>query len=182
MTKAYMTNLSALQPALVGQLLRIDPTRAADHDDVYAAASDPSIWEQHPARDRWKREVFDAFFAGGLKSGGALTVRDVVTNEVIGSSRYYSWSPEGRHLSIGYTFLVRRCWGGTYNHELKKLMLDHALGFVDRVWFHIGANNLRSRRAIEAIGAVFDKEIANDPDWNGVSMAYYVIDQRTRKI
>lgn len=61
MTKAYMTNLSALQPALVGQLLRIDPTRAADHDDVYAAASDPSIWEQHPARDRWKREVFDAF-------------------------------------------------------------------------------------------------------------------------
>jgi predicted acetyltransferase len=53
---------------------------------------------------------------------------------------------------------------------------------VDRVWFHIGANNVRSRRAIEAIGAVFDKEIANDPDWSGVSMAYYVIDQRTRKI
>ncbi len=177
-----MINSSALQPTRVGQVLRINPTHAADHDDLYAVASDPLIWEQHPARDRWKPEAFDAFFEGGLKSGGALTVRDVVTNEVIGSSRYYLWSPEERCLSIGYTFLARRCWGGTYNHELKKLMLDHALEFVDRVWFHIGVNNLRSRRAIESIGAVFAKEITDDPASNGISMAYYVIDQRTRKI
>jgi RimJ/RimL family protein N-acetyltransferase len=177
-----MTNTSPLQPTLVGKLLRVEPTRAADHDAVYAAASDPLIWEQHPARDRWQPEVFAAFFEGGLQSGGALTVRDALTNEVIGSSRYYSWLPQERQLSIGYTFLARRCWGGAFNRELKQLMLDHALGFVDRVWFHIGVNNLRSRKAIESIGAIFDKEITDDPDWGGVSMAYYVIDQSTRKI
>lgn len=182
MSTPHVKNVSVLQPALVSHLIRIDPMHAADHDGVYAVASDPFIWEQHPARDRWKPEVFDVFFEGALKSGGALTVRDTVTNEIIGSSRYYSWSPQERHLSIGYTFLARRCWGGAYNRELKRLMLDHALGFVDRVWFHIGVGNFRSRKAIESIGAVLCKEIADDPDWNGVSMAYYFIDRTTRTI
>jgi len=177
-----MTDTSPLQPTLVGKLLRADPMRAEDRDGLYAAASDPLIWEQHPARDRWQPAPFESYFEAGLKSGGALTVRYAVTNEVIGSSRYYAWSPQEREVAIGYTFLARRCWGGAYNRELKTLMLDHALGFVDRMWFHIGVNNCRSRKAIESIGAVFNKEIANDPGWGGVSMAYYVIDQNTRKI
>ena len=131
-------------------MVHIEPLSAEHYDALFAVASDPLIWEQHPAHDRWRPEVFRKLFDSGLESSGALLVRDVATKEVIGSSRYYAWQPAERHVSIGYTFLARRCWGGTYNHEMKRLMLEHAFGFVDTVWFHIGIANIRSRRAIAA--------------------------------
>ena len=162
-----------LQPTLVGDLLRVDPVQAEDLEGLYAAASDPLVWAQHPAHDRWKREVYEKVFEGQLATGGGVTVRELGSGQIIGSSRYYAWNPVERHVAIGFTFLVRRCWGGTFNHELKQLMLGHAFRFVDRVWFHIGVDNLRSRKAIAAIGARFDREVMNDPAWNGVSMAYY---------
>jgi RimJ/RimL family protein N-acetyltransferase len=37
--------------------------------------------------------------------------------------------------------------------ELKQLMVRHAARWADRIWFHVGAGNLRSRRAMEKLGA-----------------------------
>lgn len=165
----------SLQPTLIGHHVCAEPMVVTDHDALFAVARDPLIWAQHPAHDRWKPEVFRKLFDDGLASGGALTVRDAVNGEVIGSSRYYEWRPELRDISIGYTFLARRCWGGTYNHELKRLMLGHAFGFVDTVWFHIGIDNRRSRKAIANVGGQLSHEVIDDPDRNGVSMAYYFI-------
>ena len=33
-------------------------------------------------------------------------------------------------------------------------MLDYAFQYVDKVYFHIGAQNIRSQKAIEKIGAI----------------------------
>ena len=44
--------------------------------------------------------------------------------------------------------------GGRYNWDLKRLMLAHALKFVDRVVLLVGPQNFRSRRAVEKIGGV----------------------------
>ena len=52
------------------------PLEPDDFDATYAAASDPLIWEQHPAKDRHKREVFERFFSDAMKSGGALLAVD----------------------------------------------------------------------------------------------------------
>jgi len=41
-----------LQPHLVGDLLEVRPLRPEDWESLFAVASDPLIWEQHPARDR----------------------------------------------------------------------------------------------------------------------------------
>ena len=46
-------------------------------------------------------------------------------------------------------------WGGSFNRELKTLMLDHAFRFVEHVIFHVGESNARSRKAMEKIGGVF---------------------------
>jgi RimJ/RimL family protein N-acetyltransferase len=140
-----------LQPVLVGARLRLRPLKAADFEEMYAAASDPLIWEQHPAPDRHERRVFEQFFNRGLKSRGALAVLDKETGEIVGTSRYYD--VEGRDsVCIGFTFLVRKLWGGGFNRELKFLMLDHAFIYVRRALFHVGEQNLRSRRAMEKIG------------------------------
>jgi N-acetyltransferase len=144
----------ALQPTLTGELLELRPLRDADFDALFAVASDPLIWEQHPAHDRWREDVFRTFFREALDCGGAFVVVDRRTDRVIGSTRFAGYNPERREIEIGWTFLARAYWGGHYNAEMKQLMLDHAFRFVDRVVFHVGVTNWRSQRALEKIGAV----------------------------
>lgn len=143
-----------LQPHLTGELVDVRPLRPDDFDALYGVASDPLIWRQHPAHDRWREPVFREFFARGLESGGALVVLDRRDGRVIGSSRYFAYSEEDRTVEIGWTFLARSHWGGRHNAELKRLMLDHAFGFVDCVYFIVGPSNVRSQRAVEKLGAI----------------------------
>jgi N-acetyltransferase len=143
-----------LQPVLKGELLELRPLRAGDFDDLYAVASDPLIWEQHPASDRYRHDVFRAFFRDGMESGGALLATDTRDGRVIGSSRFHGYDEAGSEIEIGWTFLARSHWGGRYNREMKHLMLRHAFRFVNSVVFLIGPQNFRSRRAMEKIGGV----------------------------
>jgi N-acetyltransferase len=143
-----------LQPVLAGQLVELRPLRPEDWEELFAVASDPLIWEQHPAWNRYREAVFKEFFRGALECGGAFVVIDRATHKIIGSSRYFGHDPEKREIEIGWTFLARSHWGGNHNREMKRLMLDHAFQFVDSVIFKVGAANLRSRRAMEKIGGV----------------------------
>lgn len=143
-----------LQPTLEGELLRLRPMRPDDFEPLHAAASDPLIWAQHPAHDRWRPEVFRGYFDSGLACGGALVAVDRATGMLVGSSRYYGWNADAREIEIGWTFLARSHWGGRWNGEMKSLMLAHAFRFVDTVLFFVGPDNARSRRAVEKIGGV----------------------------
>ena len=142
------------QPALVGELVELRPLRAEDFDVLYRVASDPLIWEQHPEPNRCEEQVFRRFFDEGLASGGALVALDRATGKIIGSSRYHGYDPERAVVEIGWTFLARAYWGGRYNGEMKRLMLEHAFQWVSRVIFVIGPDNRRSQRAVEKIGGV----------------------------
>lgn len=142
-----------LQPVLEDRRVRLSPLRAGDFTALYAVASDPLIWEQHPNPDRYREDVFRTFFQGAMESGGALLVSDARSRAVIGSSRYYALDESAGSVAIGYTFLARRCWGGSHNRAMKTLMLDHAFGHLQRVIFHVGEHNRRSRIAMERLGA-----------------------------
>ena len=143
-----------LQPTLTGELLELRPLRRDDFEALYAAASEPLIWEQHPDPDRHTREVFQRYFDGAIQSGGAFAVTDRRTGKIIGSSRYHDYNEPAGEIEIGWTFLERAYWGGTYNREMKQLMLAHAFRFVRRVVFLVGPDNIRSQRAMEKIGGV----------------------------
>src|SRR6266404_264288 len=143
-----------LQPRLVGDLIEVRPLRPDDWESLFAVASDPLIWEQHPASGRHREEVFREFFREALESGGALVVMDRKSQAIIGSSRYFGFDAAKREIEIGWTFLARSYWGGRYNGELKRLMLDHAFQFVESVIFKIGSTNFRSQKALEKIGGV----------------------------
>ena len=142
-----------LQPRLTGRLIELRPLTREDFDALFAAASDPLIWEQHPERDRYTRPVFQKYFDGAIESQGAFAIIERASGKIIGSSRYADLDPVAGRVEIGWTFLERKFWGGTYNAELKTLMLDHALRFVDRVVFLVGEHNLRSQNALRKIGA-----------------------------
>ena len=143
------------QPTLTGTLLKLRPLQREDYSALYRAASDPLIWEQHPNSDRYKEDVFKDYFDGAIECGGALAILDAATDEIIGSSRYYGLNDESSEIEIGWTFLTTKYWGGAYNRELKNLMLAHAFKYVDHVLFFVGPNNLRSRKAVEKLGATY---------------------------
>lgn len=146
-------NAMDLQPHLVGDLIELRPLAADDWEALFAAASDPRIWELHPVLERYQEEVFREFFREALECKGALVALDRKTRRIIGSSRY-CWHEAASELEIGWTFLERAYWGGAYNGEMKALMLAHAFTFAERVIFRVGTTNVRSRRAVEKIGAV----------------------------
>ena len=165
-----------LQPVLHGKLLGLRPLRQEDFADLYAVASDPLIWEQHPAKDRYKEEVFKNLFRESLESGGALIAIDSSDGRIIGSSRFHGYEEEKSEIEIGWTFLARSHWGGSYNREMKQLMLRHALQFVNSVVFLVGPQNMRSRRAMEKIGGV---HAGSRRDANGRDSLVYQITRAT---
>ena len=143
-----------LQPHLKGKLIELRPIALEDWNDLFAVASDPLIWEQHPESDRYKEDVFKVFFKDALESGGAFVVIDTKNKRIIGSTRFHGYDPEKSEVEIGWTFLARKYWGGRYNREMKQLMLGHAFQFVENVVFYVGENNIRSQKATEKIGAI----------------------------
>src|ERR1700752_3432491 len=153
-----------LQPTLAGEMLELRPLRAEDYDALYGVAADPLIWEQHPNNDRYKEEVFKEFFREALRSGGALIIIDSRDGRIIRSSRFHGYDKERSEIEIGWTFLARSHWGGTYNKEMKQLMLRHAFRFVKNVVFLVGPANLRSQRAMQKIGGV---RVESRADENG---------------
>lgn len=146
------------QPTLRGELLELRPLKADDFEGLFAVASDPLLWEQHPEGDRYQEQVFRRFFSDALDSGGALVALERSSGRIIGSSRYHGYDPQQSVAEIGWTFLGRDYWGGRHNGEMKRLMLQHAFRSVQRVIFRIGPKNYRSQRAVEKIGGVFTKK------------------------
>jgi RimJ/RimL family protein N-acetyltransferase len=160
------------QPTMKGALVQLRPLRPDDAEHLFAVASDPLIWEQHPAPDRYKAEVFSAFLRESIASRGALTALDCEDGRIIGSSRFHAYSEQASEVEIGWTFLARSHWGGKYNREIKQLMLRHAFRFVKRVVFLIGPQNVRSQKAIEKLGGV---RVGSRPDASGRESYVYEI-------
>src|SRR5262249_57831260 len=105
----------------------------SDWNELVAVASDSLIWEQHPERDRYREDVFRVFFKEAMESGGAFVVINPKTQQIIGSTRFYGYDPNKSEIEIGWTFLARKYWGGRFNAEMKRLLLNHAFKFVRSV-------------------------------------------------
>ena len=125
-----------------------------------------------------KKEVFQLFFDGAIKANTAFLIIDKISNKIIGSTRYYDYQPENSSIAIGYTFLATKYWGGQYNKASKKLLLDYAFQFVDKVYFHIGATNTRSQIAVAKIGAVKVNEVNFDYYGKKVLHFEYLIEKK----
>jgi RimJ/RimL family protein N-acetyltransferase len=143
-----------LQPTFKGDLLELRPLQATDFNDLFAVAADSLIWEQHPVKDRYQKEIFEDFFRESLESGGALIAIDSKEGKAIGSSRFHGYDHNKSEVEIGWTFLARSHWGGVYNREMKRLMFEHAFNYVNSVIFLVGIQNIRSQRAVEKIGGI----------------------------
>ena len=152
------------QPVLKSDLVELRPLRSDDYASLYEVAADPLIWEQHPVKNRHEEESFQSFFRESLASQGALIAIDRKSQRVIGSARFHGSDEHADEVEIGWVFLSRSHWGGTYNREMTRLMVRHAFRFVSRVVWLAAPENVRSQRAVEKLGG---KRVGSRPDTGG---------------
>ncbi|MEG2078845.1 GNAT family N-acetyltransferase [Chryseobacterium sp.] len=142
----------SIQPILENKKYQLIPLQKGDFELLYEVASNPEVWEQHPNKDRYKREVFKNFFQGAIESEGAFKIVEKATGNILGSTRYYDFDESKNSIFIGYTFYGTSSWGKGINPQIKNLMLDYIFQFIEKVHFHIGKENFRSQIALERLG------------------------------
>ncbi len=166
-----------LQPSLYGKRYELLPLKESDFPALFAVASDPYVWSQHPNPNRYQEAVFRNFFEGALESGGAFKVRRKEDGAIVGSTRFYDYDSKSKTVLIGYTFYGAQYWGQGVNQEIKTLMLDYGFDFVDQVIFHVGRENFRSHRAMEKLGALVlrELEVAYHGEESKVNLEYSIL-------
>jgi len=142
------------QPVLHDDLVKLRPLGSFDFAALFSIASDSLIWEQHPAKKRSTLQGFQDFFNESLASKGGLMILERKTDRPVGSSRFKIIDEEKKVVEIGWTFISREYWGGTYNRAIKRLMINHSLSEFEMVVLYIDKDNVRSQRAAEKIGAM----------------------------
>jgi RimJ/RimL family protein N-acetyltransferase len=147
---------------LEGHGVRLEPLTLDHCDALAAAASDGRLWELWytfvPAPDGVHAYVNDA--TRGREDGHMLpwAVRDLGTGAIVGSTRYHDIVASVDRVEIGYTWYAQRCQRTHLNTACKRLLLAHAFDTLgcQVVGLRTDRFNLRSQRAIEALGAQKD--------------------------
>jgi RimJ/RimL family protein N-acetyltransferase len=147
---------------LEGGGVRLEPL-SLDHGDALAAAvADGRLWELGytvvPAPDEMRTYVADAL--RGQHDGHMLpwAVRDLLTGDLVGTTRYHDIVAGIDRVEIGYTWYAQRYHRTHVNTACKRLLLTHAFDGLgcQVVGLRTDRLNTRSRRAIEGLGAQLD--------------------------
>lgn len=144
------------EQVLQGEKCQLQPL-CSEHYDALAA-----IVLSYPELYRFTTlghtEAHFAQWFGKASEEQAWVVIDQTNQQVIGSSRFYRIDKRVACGNIGYTWLSPDAVGTGINTEIKYLMLTEA--FERRQWvrvsFDIDSDNVRSRQAVEKIGAVLE--------------------------
>jgi RimJ/RimL family protein N-acetyltransferase len=169
---------------LKGNEVELLPLEAVHLDSLFLAASNKEIWELTSV-DYSVKEIFYPNFNNALNernSGSAypFVIIHKDSNTIIGTTRLLEICPNDKKIEIGVTWIMKEFWGTTVNLECKLLLLNYCFETLEanRVQFRAKDNNLRSRRAIEKIGGVFEGVLRKDKiEPNGVprNTAFYSI-------
>jgi len=159
---------------LSNELIELVPLEKRDFDLLYLVASDEEIWAQHPDFNRYTPVGFTQYFKKLLDTDLPYLIIDKKIQHVIGATSFYQYNEAERSIAIGYTFLAKAYWGGTYNQSVKQLMIHNAFELVDKIIFHVREKNFRSQAALAKIGAVKEKEYTASADTGALQFEYAI--------
>jgi N-acetyltransferase len=142
--------------------IRLEPLLPAHHTGLQAAAADGELWRlwytSVPTPEQTTEFVDKAL--SGLQAGQMLpwAVRDLVSDSIVGTTRYHDIVADADRVEIGYTWYARRCQRTHVNTTCKLLLLEHAFDTLgcQVVGLRTDNFNFTSQRAIEALGAKRD--------------------------
>jgi RimJ/RimL family protein N-acetyltransferase len=148
---------------LRGRHVVLEPLRPEHADELWPAADERGLWDYMGADAMGLASRDDLAGWIGNRIAGApsrmpalpFLLRDAETGQAFGSSSLFDVDAANRKLEVGHTWVGASHRRTAANTEAKRLLLGHAfeaLGCV-RVQLKCDARNLRSRAAIERIGA-----------------------------
>jgi RimJ/RimL family protein N-acetyltransferase len=169
---------------LKGQQVELLPLEEKHFDKLFEAASDKRIWQFYTG-DWSVRETFLKIYNGSLRrrEKGAeypFVIFHIPSQKIIGSTRFLDIVPYDKRLEIGGTWLMPEYWATSVNFDCKLALLTFAFETLKakRVQLKTQHDNIRSRKAIEKIGGVYEgilrKHMLKD-DGTYRSSAYFSI-------
>lgn len=145
---------------LSGSRVTLEPLSARHARDLFSAAAHDQVWtfldEPTPHTLAQIQELIeDATRDQERGTRLAFAVIDNASGRAVGSTSYIDIRCPDRGLEIGWTWTVPSVWGTGINAESKYLLLRHAFEEQSaiRVAIKTDLRNIRSQRAIEALGA-----------------------------
>ncbi|GHC40137.1 N-acetyltransferase [Alcaligenes pakistanensis] len=150
---------------LEGWGVRLEPLQLAHVDLLEAAAADGELWNVRvtsvPAPGQAQHYVQTAL--DGQQQGHMLPflVRDLNTDQAVGTTRYHDIVAPVARLEIGYTWYARSAQRSHVNTAAKLLLLQHAFETLGAgvVGWRTDHLNFKSQQAISRLGARFDGRI-----------------------
>lgn len=169
---------------LTGDVIELRPVEEEILDELFKVASDPDMW-QLTSVDYSDPAIFYPSFKAALSdralgSTYPFVIRLVGSERIVGTTRLLNINPHDKSIEIGVTWIAREFWGRSVNMECKRILLRYCfehLG-VNRVQFRAKADNARSRRALEKLGATLEGVLRKDkiePNGNPRDTAIYSI-------
>lgn len=167
--------MTAVRPepaVLEGRFVRLEPFRPEHLPGLYDAICQPLVFAGGygggPAGLPRDREAFDVWASayGVGPDHLRFTVRLVGgphDGEIVGASTLGDLDEEREHAHIGWTAYDPRVWATQVNPETKLLMLGLAFSRgYGRVKLQADERNVRSRGAMEKLGATFEGVVRRD--------------------
>ena len=147
---------------LTGHIVDLLPLEEEHFEELFAAASDKRIWEYYPG-DWSVRSKFLQIYNGALalrEKGREYTFVIVhkPSQKIIGSTRFLDIARYDNRLEIGGTWLMPEYWATAVNIDCKLALLTYCFETLktNRVQLKTQHDNIRSRKAIEKIGGVYE--------------------------
>lgn len=150
-------------PVLENAKVKLQPLSKEDAVSLAGIAlAEPELFSLMSQQLKTNSDVY-AFIRKALdefNEGVALPflVIDKATGKVVGTTRFGNLVREHKRVEIGWTWLSEAYHGTGVNKAMKFLMLQYAFETLqfNRVEIKTNELNLRSRRAIESLGAKFE--------------------------
>ncbi len=147
--------------SLRGRFVDLEPLSHLLVDGLKDAVTDGELWQLWYASVPSPKEMtsyVDAAIKASINGNMAFVVRDLRTQKVVGTTRFYNVEPAHKRGLIGYTWYAKSAQGTAINTEAKYLLMKYwfEVKQANAVEFRTHFFNETSRRAIERLGAKQD--------------------------
>ena len=153
--------MTVSETCLKGAYVALEPLMHSHVDALQSAVRDGELWQlwyaSVPSPDEMARYV-DTAIKASTNGDMAFAVRNLKTQQIVGTTRLYNVEPAHKRGLIGYTWYAKSAQGTVINTEAKYLLLQYwfEVQQANAVEFRTHFFNEASRRAIERLGAKQD--------------------------
>ncbi|MEK7434624.1 MAG: GNAT family protein [Cyanobacteriota bacterium] len=179
-----MSNWVKNNTFLTGEIIELLPLEKEHFDELEKISKDKRIWEFYvfdgTDSDKFLKALDNALIEKEQGTQFPFVIFHKIDKKIIGSTRLMDIQLNHKKLEIGWTWLHPDYWATEVNLECKLLLLSFCFEKLNtlRVQLKTDENNLRSRKAIEKIGAKYEGILRNDmlrDNGTNRNSAYYSI-------